>query len=510
MPTGSLPESGKKLWEEVYDKAKKGSCEGDEECAARTAWSAVKGAGWSKDKEGKWHKKSAFEEQFLTIKKAYTDPKTGEKRWRADTSNTSNDLAGDNMTLELFADFVGRINADELAPEEYRSDFWEGGMPYLSISHYTDLDGEAVPGVVDAVYVDGSYLKAKGRMHDNQLGNACWKSLCEDLERVKKGETGDNKVRVSIGFLDFGHTHKSTGFVFDRKSLDDVCPECFKELIEQALEGKEPLGKSFYKGLLVHLAMTRVPMNRDTTIDPDMEVIRSMTTRKEDAASIIGEELAEELDDKAKLVGKSEVLVIKSEDEPLVEEAKTDKKDEEMEDEEDEDSEEYKDKKKKKEMKSEAVDFSAVLSAIAELKSAITPATQPVHALDEAFAQFKTRYDEVCLSNNGADEKLRLIQPHFEELGSHLVSAIKSTVQTEEVVVKSDNTGIDMVKALSEALQPLAQRLDLLIQQNKPVTNPVSTPERRSFNPISVQQANLTMQAKPLSIDEIARRSVGL
>ena len=34
MPTGSLPESGKKLWEKVYNEALKGSCKGDKECAA--------------------------------------------------------------------------------------------------------------------------------------------------------------------------------------------------------------------------------------------------------------------------------------------------------------------------------------------------------------------------------------------------------------------------------------------------------------------------------------------
>ena len=186
-------------------------------------------------------------------------------------------------------------------------------MPYLSVSHYTDLDGEAVPGVVDAVYVDGSYLKAKGKMFDSKLGNACWKSLVEDLDKIKKGEAVDNKVRVSIGFLDYGHMHKSNGFVFDRKSLDDVCPECLDEI-----KKGEYAGRAFYKGLLVHLAMTRVPMNQDTTIDPDLEVTRSMTTRKEDAASIIGEELADDLDEKAKLVGKSEALIVKSEEEEVI------------------------------------------------------------------------------------------------------------------------------------------------------------------------------------------------
>jgi len=62
-----------------------------------------------------------------------------------------------------------------------------------------------------------------------------------------------------------------------------------------------------------------------------MEVERSMTTRKEDAASIIGDELADELEEEAALIGKSEALVIKSEeeeieDEPIVEEAEIEEK----------------------------------------------------------------------------------------------------------------------------------------------------------------------------------------
>jgi len=508
MPFSNLPKDANALYEKVYDASRKA---GDsEEVAARKAWAAVK-QGWKKGDDDKWHKKAIYQEQSLTIKKAYIDPKTGEKRWRADTSNTSNDLAGDNMTLSLFADFVQRINDDELAPDEYRSEFWEGGMPYLSVSHYTDLNGDAVPGVVDAVYVDGTYLKAKGRMHDNTLGNACWKSLCEDLEKIKKGESIDDKVRISIGFLDYGHVHKSNGYIFDRQSLDDICPECLKEIILG-----EYAGRAFNKGLLVHLAMTRVPMNRDTTIDPDLEVTRSMTTRKQDAASIIGEELAEELDEKAKLVGKSEALIIKSEEDeqPLIEEAKTKKEDEEASDEMEDDDEmeedgEYKDKKKK--MKSN-VDLSSVMSAIEELRSAVsTPVVpdKPAHILDEHFEEFKSRFDEVYSSDLPADEKLRLIQEPFNYLGGQLVATMKSSAKKEEVVVKSDEGGADIVKALTDALQPLMQKLDLVLQNNTPITQS-TIPPRRSVNPASLQTLSTVERKQTFTADEIAKRSVGL
>ena len=165
MPTGNLPKEGKALWERVYEQAKKGSCDGDEECSARTAWSAVKGAGWSKDEQGNWHKTKSLTEFSLRIERASYDKATNERRWRAVASDTDEDSRSDNMSLQLFNDFLRRIQANELAPEEFRSNFWTGGMPYLSISHYPDLNGEAVPGMPEAVYIDGKFFKAKGKIH---------------------------------------------------------------------------------------------------------------------------------------------------------------------------------------------------------------------------------------------------------------------------------------------------------------------------------------------------------
>jgi len=51
--TGSLPEAGKKMWEEIYQSALK-QYDGDKEKAAATAWSAVKKK-YHQDKEGIWH-----------------------------------------------------------------------------------------------------------------------------------------------------------------------------------------------------------------------------------------------------------------------------------------------------------------------------------------------------------------------------------------------------------------------------------------------------------------------
>ena len=80
MPTGSLPEGGKKLYEKVYNEELKGNCKGDKECAAKRAWGAVKNAGWKKDASGEWHKKAELQEFSLIIKRTFVDDKNVKKR----------------------------------------------------------------------------------------------------------------------------------------------------------------------------------------------------------------------------------------------------------------------------------------------------------------------------------------------------------------------------------------------------------------------------------------------
>ncbi len=315
MPFKNMPEAAFKIWGNVYNSAKDA---GDsDEKAAKKAYGALKNAGWYKDeKTDKWVHKASLQEFSLRIERAGLDKPTGDLLWRMVASDTDVDSYNDSMSLELFEDFIARSKSEELVPEQFRSDFWCGGMPYLSISHYPDLNGEAVPGVVDAIYIDGNYFKAKGRYNKTKLGWACFEAVRADLYDPKRQDAED-KVRVSIAFLDWKHKHKSNGYLFERSTMDDICPECMKEMLEQLLEGKEPQGKEFLRGHLIHLAHTRVPVNKRTSV----EVEKSMTTQLEDAKSIVGEELANELEEKAKAVTKSEALVIKSEETtPLTEE----------------------------------------------------------------------------------------------------------------------------------------------------------------------------------------------
>lgn len=232
----------------------------------------------------------------LYITKAVKDGKV--MKWAAVNSDTEADLYNERMSLELYRSFIDNIKNKNQVPEEFRSlvgsDYWHGGMPYLSISHYPDINGQAVPGEPVEVYVDGNKLKAKGVLFDSPLGHSVFRSLKDD-----KLKAPDERIRISIGFIDLAHRH-GEGELFERKGLFDLCPKCLQGVGE----------KVYVKGYLVHLALTRVPVNQRTEMVLEEKSDMAKKTRKEDAASIIGETLAEELDVKAKgLAQRSDVLI---------------------------------------------------------------------------------------------------------------------------------------------------------------------------------------------------------
>jgi hypothetical protein len=286
MPFSTMPKGSPaaKLWESIYNASKKA---GDtEEVAARKAWSGIQSAGYRKI-EGKWIKTKALAEFSMAMMKG------ADMRWRMTASDTKKDAYDERMTLPLYHSFIENINDKKEIPEAFKSlvtsDYWKGGMPYVSVSHYPDLNGEGVPGLPETVYIDGETFKAKGKFFPTKLGETCYKALCNDVNTP-----ADKKIRVSIAFLDLAHQHGDSP-VFKRNSLTDICPQCEDGVGE----------KKYLDGYLVHFAMTRVPVNKRA----NMEVEKSMTTRREDAESIIDPELAEELEKKAQLVGKSDAVV---------------------------------------------------------------------------------------------------------------------------------------------------------------------------------------------------------
>jgi hypothetical protein len=550
MPFSNMPSACFKIWEAVHKEA---LAAGDsEEVAAKKAYGAIENAGWHKDgTSGKWVHKSDLTE-FSLIIKASQDTETNTMRWKMSASDVGEDSYNDNMSIELYQDFIRRIDSSELAPEQFRSSFWKGGMPYLSISHYPDLEGKAVLGMPEATYIDGdcnkACFKSKGTFNDTPIGRAAFEAVKDNPNRPE-----DKKVRVSIGFLDWSHVHKSNNYKFIREDVEDICPECLKEM----MKGKSA-GKIYLAGQLVHLALTRVPANKRT----EMEVDKSMTTRKEDAESIIGEELAEDIDKEAKLVGKSEALVIKAEDDIEVDKVALDDRgcpegyDEEKcrkykkehsgggdkptegdrgqdggntivakpsrggvspksaatEDEPcdcNDPKNMEKDECKGKKNKSE-VDLSEAITRLDEIKAMLKPKSEIVeakpHILDAAITKLKADFDDATtVGNLSVDDRLKLLQPAFDQLGE----VVKEKVSISAIPVQENRTDMpqtnqnDIVQALSEVMKPVVQQLGLMSAQLSELkksdvvqtTQPV-TPERRSFNPQLIQQKSVAVKSE--------------
>lgn len=239
----------------------------------------------------------------LTIVRASID-KDGIPRWLATASHTSPDKAGDRTSKALFADWIERVDKGIVTD-------WLPGpprIPFLGLSHYPSLDGFGEAGPTEKMFIDGDYFKAGGPFiidDDSPLGKALFDAIKAEREIIQRGEEPDDPIRISAAWWDLQHAHGD--LIFNRKSLDDRCPMC-----------KNGMGnRMFLKGQLDHFAGTRSPMQPRTSLE--LESKMATKTRKDDAESIVGKELAEEIDKKAAAtVGKSEAedtpaMVVKDE-----------------------------------------------------------------------------------------------------------------------------------------------------------------------------------------------------
>lgn len=204
----------------------------------------------------------------------------GTMHWAATVTDTGVDKHGERVDKSFFANAIK--NAETF------------GLPYLCTSHY-DFKDKGVPdekwvhGRADVLFEDGEKFKAKGVFFDTPLGKANFVAVREDIQN---DIPHDERVRISQGFYD-------------------------KTKEEEKSETTEDGGtrKVYKDGIIKHLATTRVPVLPRTEIEAWKE--KSMTTKLEDATSIVGEELAKELEGLNQEVGKSEAddLVIKSTEE---------------------------------------------------------------------------------------------------------------------------------------------------------------------------------------------------
>lgn len=434
---------------------------------------------------------SPFAELSMFINKVSVDKSAGGlMRWRAVASDTSPDLYSEKMSNDLFDDFISRIKSNAPVPspfDEVLNEDWNGGMPYISISHYkSGTSMKNVPGIIEQVYRDGDRLKATGNLHDNDMGRATFKSLCDDLYTEKAKDEG--KIRISIGFLDLEHKHLGKGntpdFLFTRSGLTDKCPMC-----------QEGNGNKVYtKGQLVHLALTRVPVNPRT----DMEVNKmAIETKKDDAASIIGIELANTLEEKSLLA--SDVLVVKSE-EPVVPEPEVE-------------SVEKSVVVEKKKLAADAKDDELTYDEADEEKREQRrnrPAGER-SMLENSYVSLEAKIEEMKSQGVPAETALREIQPLFAAFGeqvkksfepakvdgvsnelSELVSAMKSLAENMATFQQSVSTELATLKAQVVTKSSVSQGI----------------PEPRSITSKSAVAATPQRDPnKPLSIHEMALRS---
>lgn len=235
----------------------------------------------------------------------------GTMRWCATVSDTQPDRTGERTSLSLFQDWIERVEkskgVDFLPPPR---------VPFLGVSHYPSLDGDGEAGVTEKMYIDGKQFKVSGVFLDTPLGKSLFEAVRSELETVKKGGTIEQPIRISAAWWDLEHSHGK--FIFTRRSLTEACPMC--------AEGARD--KAYLKGQPDHWASTRVPIHPRTALGLE-EKSMSKIKREDDAASIVGEQHAAELEKKTqKLVGKSETeempaLVVKADEETTEPDAAT-------------------------------------------------------------------------------------------------------------------------------------------------------------------------------------------
>jgi hypothetical protein len=426
----------------------------------------------------------------------------GVMRFRSVNSDIDADYYGERMSKELFQDFIAHIQNEDEIPQPFKSriaeEDWDGGMPYLSLSHYKTGKGKVnVPGEPSNIYLDGKALKSTGILYDTPLGKAVFKSLQKDLV-----EKRDDKVRISIGFLDLEHSHGDI-YTFTRKTLTDKCPLCEKGVKD----------KIYKKGHLVHLALTRVPANPRT----DIEVEKSMTTKAEDAKSIIeDEEIIKGLDLKSQV---EDALVIKSEEtEKSVTETET----------------------PVEAVADNTVSITSTFSAtpIAIDMSGVTtvsPVTSglvqvtPVEAtpVEKSFAALVERISTIKSQGLTGEQALSQIQADFDKVGEVIKMEFTPQPTAEEIANKQLETTLRSLlnemlpQILATTVAPMQSKLETfegelraksLVSPVTPVTRKEETPVQRSLSPTLVQRAAIEKAAQNAvsQFDLIARQSVGL
>ena len=491
----------------------------------------------------------------MYITRVSTDPQTGVRRWFATASGTKEDLYNERMSVELFRDFIQRVERREPVPEVFASKAWKGGLPYLSVAHYLDLEGFGIAGMAEQIWVDGQIFKGRGQFADTDIGHASFAAVAGDIEQnVPKNE----RVRISIAFVDWGHDHGDKSFV--RKDLSERCEHCEKGVAD----------KVYRRGQLVHLALTRKPAYIETSIG--LEERSAMTSRHEDASTIVGAEIADELEkrranltqrseesiDPSAIVLKQEEAVTPSEPEVVVTGTVA------------ETVEEKPEEKtylggamtldaaeaflgtqpemlldswgvlagvltnvagvdKKAAVDKALLDFQgkidvmamkAIMDVAEKMKTPVAPEASPSprpapHFLDEAIGVLKSTFDEALAQPLERTARLQMVQSPVNELAEVILRAIdQAQPEQKEPELTSDAQKIEAAvqRAVAPLVAKVAQMEAALASAPAPASRQTSpgVSVRRAIQAGSRPAAAAQPAGKPGSLHSLIRRTVGL
>jgi hypothetical protein len=455
--------------------------------------------------------------------------KDNKMRLQMVASDTEADSFEEKMSLELFNNFIARRN--QPVPEAFADivceESWRGGDPYLSLAHYRAGTNKVnVPGMVEESFIDGNYFKSKAVLEDNDLGRAIFKAINDD--RYKTPERED-KIRVSIAFLDLKHKHGD--LVFERNSKADKCPLCEMGVGD----------KTYLDGYLVHEAFTRVPANPRTSVEVQ-RMADNILTKKDDARSIVGD-LAEGLEEKSKISGEGIVtkndMVDPNVAVDTVVEDKTAlpspvptnpngnaERDYETSPDKPTDVPEIgfaasnRASTTEPDFSNEVTAHGGVPAENARVENGGSDyvAAIPYHHLNLAFESLKSAIDKAQTMEDSEEAMKSLVQPMFNKLGEEVRKACmksykvdKSGISTEEVRQIASEV---FTQGITEQVLPLFTELKSMIAQ-KPATVNVPQNEVAQKRSIQLQTRSLTdidpgASNKPQSIRQIAAKSTGL
>jgi cation transport regulator len=255
----ALPEHAKAVWVAAFNSAYD-SWSADktdqprEGYAFAVAWAAVKRL-YKKDSDGNWSKRSAaFEgDGYLTRVWESAD---GARHWRANVMDDGVDQYATRMTIEFQDDVCGRAAL--------------GGLPWLGVAHFGK---ESQIGQATRLYRDGRVVKAEGVFLDApatplqaELVEAAWAAALKESDLLP----AHRSICTSQAFYPEGHIVEDCGVL------------------------------AYTRGRMDHIALTVRPGNSRADFGVEEDNMRTSKSRRrlrrEDAAAIVGEDLAGRLD----------------------------------------------------------------------------------------------------------------------------------------------------------------------------------------------------------------------